>query len=739
MADDRRTSLFPRTGDHGQVDGCFTSLRYSNDEGFVIGTFEQEGTYQQFAAIGTVIPFRLGMPLRLRGTWEQNPKFGMQFKIETYEQRTPTNTRAIEAYISSGVVPGLGEKTAKLIVARFGENTLKVMENEPQRLLDIPGVGPRLLTSVQEHFGAADAEQEAMAYLMGLGITAKRSAQVWRHVGEETVAKVQSNPYRLIEVPGIGFPLADSIALGLGWETEHPVRIQEGLLHFLSDGCQGGGHAFLKRDLLLSLVAEELGVSYQVAEDALGRLSARGRTVEEGTAVYPRFLHDVEVAIAETAMGGHGIARDRTVFDRELAETEDRLGTVLNEEQRTGVWEACTASLSVLTGGPGTGKTTTLRAVLALCRRYGERVVCASPTGRAAKRMAEVTGETAFTIHRVLGLKPAEEGEDRDGSGFQAKPLPAWDSATFVVIDEASMIDMYLMSHIVGNLGRRRLLLVGDVDQLPSVGPGRILRDFIDSGVGSVTVLTEVFRQAQDSGIVMNAIRINRGEMPELDRYDDFQFVEADASQAAGRVVGGVFRALERRGFDLKRDVQVISPMKKGDAGVFSLNALIQQNLNPRHNEFDPEVERGGMTFRRGDKVMQLKNDTDRDVVNGDVGYVLSVEPYAKRMTVDFGEAGVPKPVEYEFSELTENLLHAFASSVHKTQGSEYPAVVLVLTNAHYAMLQRNLLYTAVTRARSLVCVVGQKSAIAQAVKNEKPVFRNTRLARRLRERVSQA
>lgn len=720
--------LGSKHGDIAEIEGVFVTQTYINDDGFVIGSFEDADTLQRFTAKGTITPFRLNQPMIIKGIWEQS-KWGLQLKIRSYETMSPTSIRGIKGFLGSGIVPGIGPHKANIIVDYFGHKTLEILEHTPERLIEVPGLGNKIVTAVQKNFKGGTEEQTAMTYLMGLGISAKRAASTWKKFGEQTVQKIKENPYKLLEVYGIGFLIADAAAIEAGWAKDEPRRLLEGAKYFIWKECNQGGHAFIEEDLAIKIICDGLKVDKKAALAGIASMVKTRQGVFEDGAIYPRFLYDAEKEIAEAVLAiEKSRPRNFESFQNTLAKEEKKLNILLNKKQKLAVWNSVISPFSVLTGGPGTGKTTTLRAIIAMNEIYGERIILGSPTGRAAKRMTEVTGKPAFTVHRMLGLRVPEEKTETHR--LSISPIAEFNDATLVILDEATMKGLTMMYYITEALGDKRVLLVGDVNQLPSVEPGLVLKDLIDSGITDTVVLDEVFRQALDSGIVMNSNKINSGLMPNFDSYDDFKFVPSSLDDI-NRNINRTILALEKRGFNPYKDVQFLSPMKKGPAGTEVLNIYLQNKLNPPNTQHK-ELSIGNVVFREKDKVMQTKNDYDLEVFNGDQGYIVSVDPTTRSLVVDFGSETAPRLVEYTTKDINEGLIHSWVTTVHKSQGGEWPVVVIICVVSHYNMLQRNLLYTGVTRAREMLVLVGEKRAIGIACKNNKPAHRNTRLKQRI-------
>ena len=670
-----------------------------------------------------------GEVLELHGRWERHRRYGDQFRVETYTPRAPRTPDAIAAYLGSGLVKGLGPVLARRLVDRFGDATLEVIEHEPERLREVPGVGARKIASLTDAWGKQRAVREVMLFLQGHGVSPAWATRIYRHYGPGAVGVVKEDPYRLArDVAGIGFRIADDIAKKLGMAPDAPRRIEAGVL-FVLGAAADAGHCFAPLPELTESAAAALGVRGAPIDEAVARLLARRDLVAEErgadlpAAIWLPALRDEELRVA-ARLRALQAAKPRQVTEsaaQAIAAFERDAGLTMAPGQRSAVEAALREPVLCITGGPGTGKTTLTRAIVSVHARRGRRVLLAAPTGRAAKRLGEACGLEASTIHRLLEFEPR-------GGVFQRnadEPL----EADLVVVDETSMLDLHLADALLAAIRRgTRLVLVGDVDQLPPVGPGNVLRDVIDSGAIPVVRLTEVFRQGKTSDIVLAAHAINGGEMPHTsdDARGEFHFIEReDPDQALATIVELVTNRIPRAfGLDGLEDVQVLAPMRRGRCGIDRINEALRERLVPD----GAELRRGPFGFRPGDKVMQIRNSYDHDVFNGDLGRVREVNLEEGEVTVAFDG----RLVSYGTDEL-DQIVMAMGISVHKSQGSEYPAVVLPILAEHWIMLQRNLLYTAVTRARRLVVIVGSRRALGRAISNARIGERHTRLAERLR------
>jgi len=735
--------MFEREGSRGElreVGGTIEQVRHHNqDDGWTVARLrvgeEFGGTGEVVTIVGCIAAAKPGLEVRLWGDWATHPHYGEQFRFIRYQVERPMTADAIKRFLAGGGIKGIGPALAEAIIARFGEDTIRVFEEAPIQLAAIRGISEKKAIAIGEEWRRQREEdaQGVMMRLQGIGISSAQAIRIHRHYGSQAAAVVEENPYRLaMEVDGIGFKSADRIARFLGLAASSPHRLQAGITYALQEAAQQG-HCFLPQQGLLQQSARLLECDdAEALTDAQARLLADGWIVAEEEAIYLPRLWQAEHGVAQH------LRRLRTAEPQARA-TADSLsawlagdhvvgGTALSEQQAQAVRLALTEKVVVLTGGPGVGKTTVTRAIVELFEQCGCKVALASPTGRAAKRLSEVTGRPAKTIHRLLEIDPVVWQFRRN----EERPL----EAEVVIVDEASMLDIELTHALVRAVpDSGRLIFVGDVDQLPSVGPGLVLRDLIESKAVPVARLSEIFRQDRESQIVMNAYRVNGGQLPEFHvpprAGDDCVFVSDEDQQAiVRRIVQVVGQELPRQGFQ-PQDIQVLTPMNKRALGTVELNAVLQSALNPPRPGAR-EVKRGEKVIREGDRVVQTVNNYEKDVFNGDVGTVLSVEPAAGKAAVQFYD----NSASYAFDEFDELEL-AYALTVHKAQGSEYPAVVLVHHTSQYIMLQRNLLYTGLTRAQRKCVFVGNRPAIWTAVRNNRIARRYTRLRERLVDGIS--
>ncbi|MDD4517242.1 MAG: ATP-dependent RecD-like DNA helicase [Limnochordia bacterium] len=714
------------------IEGTVERITYHNqDNGYAVLRFLPYGEKDIITAVGRFLAVDVGESFILHGDWYSHPEYGRQFKVEEYQLILPKSELGIERYLGSGMIRGIGPVTAKKIVDKFGLDTLEVIEQQPKKLKEVEGIGDTRVRMIQESFAAQKEIRNVMVFLQGYQISPTYAVKIYKHFGDAAIAKVKQDPYCLAwEITGIGFKTADRIAQNMGIGSDDPKRAQAALLYIL-DTAMEDGHVFLEEQELIARAEQELQIPKEIAIKAVRELQTRRELVkyayEEGVAVYKPLMLHAEKGIAARLLALAQSRIDPQIPSSQLeilvAQAEKSEGITLAEQQKQAVMSALNSGVLVITGGPGTGKTTIVKVILALLK--DKKVALTSPTGRAAKRLKETTGKDAKTIHRLL-----EFGLDEETGRFrfqrnEQNPL----HFDVVVVDEASMIDVLLMNNLLKAITPpARLILVGDVDQLPSVGPGNVLKDIIGSQVVDVVRLTQIFRQKRTSHIIQNAHRINDGSMPYLGNSGDFFFTyKEDPEQVVETVKSLVSKRLPKYlNCHPIRDIQVISPMRRTITGVDNLNHQLQGTLNPP-TEHALELANGQFRFRKGDKVMQIRNNYEALVFNGDIGRVRHVDPEERLLKILFPTEEGYKEVTYEDSDLDQIVL-AYAVTVHKSQGSEYPVVVMPVTTQHFIMLQRNLLYTAVTRAKRMVVLVGTKKAIAIAVKNNKIEIRNSLL-----------
>ncbi len=729
MSGEQLLSAQPRV----EISGTLDKILFCNPEnGYTVLRLKPHNKADFITAVGILPPLQPGGGVKLCGDWVNHPRFGRQLQVQSCENLLPATAEGIIHYLGSGMIKGVRGGLARRIVSRFKEDTFRVLDEEPDRLLEVSGLGVKVVDSIKTAWDEHKSIRDLIMFLQPHGISTAYAVRIFRHYGGDSLSIVRENPYRLaMDIHGIGFLSADEAARKLGFERDSPLRAQAGILYMLKR-TNDDGHVYYPLPDLVELTSQELDIDPSLAEEAVFVLQADGRVVVEELAdqdglehqaVYLSLYHHYESKISFYLQ--RLLRSPKTVRfeapESALAEGLAKSPLELAGEQVEAVEASLTGKVLVVTGGPGTGKTTVINTIIKVFQTRKAKILLAAPTGRAAKRMSETSGLESKTIHRLLEYSPAEDGFARN----EDNPL----ACGLLVVDEASMMDTMLMYHLLKAvpLGAT-LILVGDVNQLPSVGPGNVLRDVIASGVVPVVELVEIFRQAAESEIIINAHRINHGEMPETGQKEglsDFYFIrQEDPDKAADLIVDLVKNHIPRR-FRLHPvdDIQVLTPMHKGSAGAQALNAKLQAALNGQ----TLKLQRGDRAFRLDDKVMQIRNNYEKDVFNGDIGRICHVNSEDRELTVRFED----KNVIYSSEELDE-IVPAYAISIHKSQGSEYPAVVLPILTQHYVLLQRNLLYTAVTRGKKLVIIVGSPRALAMAVKNNQMRRRHTWLAQRL-------
>jgi exodeoxyribonuclease V alpha subunit len=721
------------TRSYDTLQGTLERITYINEENhYVVARLQVPGRRDLATIVGNLPTVTPGETLKLTGEWVQHNRYGEQFKVEAFETIAPATLIGIEKYLGSGLIKGIGPIFARRLVEAFDVDTLRIIEEEPSRLLTVDGVGEVRLQRIRTAWEEQKEIREVMIFLQGHGVSSAYAAKIFKTYGKSSIAIVQENPYRLAkDIYGIGFKTADRIAQAIGIEPHSPLRVEAGVIHVLNELASGEGHVYYPLDGLTKASADILEVDEDLTTQAIERLRHEERVICEpgpqGVVVYLASLYAAEEGVARRlqALAEGGALPADIDIERAILWSEQVNRLSLAEQQKEAIREALIRKLLVITGGPGTGKTTILRCILQILEKKHRRMLLCSPTGRAAKRMSEATGREAKTIHRLLEFSPKDGRFKRD----QHRPL----EADLVIVDEASMIDVVLMNSLLKAIPPAAgLILVGDVDQLPSVGPGAILRDIIASSLVPVIRLSEIFRQARESQIVINAHRINRGEFPfcadweAQEQGDCYLLAKTEALEVQAAILELASRGLPTRHcVDPLEELQILSPMQKGPIGAMQLNQALQALLNPS----GPELLRAGRLYRLGDRVMQIRNNYDKDVYNGDIGRIVTLDMEDREVTVQFDD----RQVTYDFNELDELVL-AYAVTIHKSQGSEYPVVIIPVHTAHYVMLQRNLLYTAITRGRRLVVLVGTKKAIAIAVKNQKIQLRYTGLVDRLQK-----
>ena len=712
---------------------------HSEESGYTVARLNTGNVKQLITVVGSFANIQAGQTLQLQGVWGEHPQYGLQFQVVKYTETKPATLTGIEKYLGSGLIKGVGPVTAKRIVKHFGLETLDIIENQIHRLSEVPGIAKKRIAMIQRTWAEQKSIKDVMVFLSGHGVSTTYAVKIFKQYGENAIATVTTNPYQLaIDIFGIGFLTADRIAVKVGVSPWSKFRYKAGVLHVL-DKASEDGHCYLPESQIIPFTKELLTTDeHQAEESAIANLLSEMVTEEqlvkeldEETIYYkPTFYHS-ERHLAkllqqklETKLDVES-DRVRSWINRFTASNQIEL----SPQQYVAVETAAKEKVMILTGGPGTGKTFCVRTIVTLWKAMGKKIACAAPTGRAAKRLNEMTGIEAKTLHRLLEFDPSKMGFKRD--------LDNQLNCSAIVVDESSMVDLFMAHSLLKAIPKDALLLmVGDIDQLPSVGPGNVLRDLIASEQIPVVRLTQVFRQAAESAIIRTAHQINNGQIPKLEPVSMKATSDClwhsggtEAEHGVQTICDLIEHYIPKAGFNPATDVQVLCPMTRGVVGTRNLNKVLQQLINPP-SEHKEELVRGDSVLRIGDRVMQLKNDYNKEVFNGDLGIVRAIDKTEKEVTIDFDG----RDVTYDYADLNEITL-AWATSIHKSQGSEYPVVILPLYTQHYMMLSRNLFYTGLTRAKKLALIVGSEKAIAIAVKQVKQQQRYTRLKERLEER----
>lgn len=693
------------------IEAILESFIYKNESnGYCVAAFSNG-----LKAVGILSAAKIGEKLKLTGEFETHSKFGQQFKVESYIIVLPTTTDGITKYLGSGIIKGIGISTAEKIVNVFQGDTLDIMDNNIERLLEVDGIGRKKLEQIKKSWEEQKAVKDVMLYLQSFDISPSYAMKIINTYGNSAIKVVKENPYRLTyDVIGIGFHKADKIAMSVGFAKDHPFRIKAGIIYLLNDAANDG-HVFLPLSELSQKCAELMSYDISDSYDLMRDLESEGTLINSENNIYLAYYYHAERFIEYKISD---MLKTSCKLSQAQLNTIQLKTDYYSEEQLEAIQNSLLNKILILTGGPGTGKTTALKGIIDANKQLGKKIMLAAPTGRAAKRMSEVIGMEAKTIHRLLEFTP----QDSYFAKNEDDPL----NADLVVVDEMSMIDTLLMYHLLRAVeSETTLVLVGDVDQLPSVGCGNILHDLIQSELIPTSMLTKIFRQAERSKIIVNAHKINKGLFPDIsiEENTDFFFIQESETQKIPELILELCskRLPEKYGYDPLRDIQVLSPMYRGETGVDNLNSLQQSILNQSKNH----LSKGNKFFILGDKIIQLRNNYDKDIYNGDIGLITKIDNSDEKLEVDFNG----KIVGYEYSELDDIAL-AYAITVHKSQGSEYPCVIMPITTSHYIMLQRNLLYTAVTRASQMLVLVGSKQALTMAIKNKKAKSRFTSLFR---------
>ena len=697
-------------------------ITYQNSEnGYSILKAKVKDHTDLVTLVGTMLEVPVGSVLLCEGDWKIDRKYGQQFMVQSFEEVMPATVYGIEKYLGSGLVKGIGPKFAQLIVRQFGTDTIEVIETDIERLYEVPGIGKKRVEKIRESWEKQKDIKNVMLFLQCYGVSTAYAAKIYRCYGKESIDKVKENPYRLADdIWGIGFKTADGIASKMGYEKNDLRRCKSGLSYTLSS-LSDDGHVYAEQEQLLKSAVELLEADQDSIVQAMKEMVESEQLIMDGDVIYLPPFYYAEIGTANKLKNLMGRTSMKAVpVQPNIQAISLQTGIEYDDVQVDAIRQAVNSKVMVLTGGPGTGKTTTTQGIIAALKDMGLKILLAAPTGRAAKRMSEATGMEAKTIHRLLEYNPADGYKRNDENPIEGDVL---------IVDECSMIDILLMNNLVKALSESmRLILVGDIDQLPSVGAGNVLRDIIESGQVPVVRLTRIFRQAQSSRIVMSAHAINEGRFPDISNgmNTDFFFIKnEDADSVAAAIVNLVKNRLPKSYQMPLSKIQVLTPMQRGVVGSANLNLVLQEALNPSKEG----LSRGGYNYRKGDRVMQIRNNYDKEVFNGDLGYVESVNMEDRTLTVNFED----RRVEYDISELDELSL-AYATTIHKAQGSEYPIVVMPVLMKHYVMLQRNLIYTGITRAKKICVLIGSTKALAYAIRNLTVSDRNTKLKERMQQ-----
>ena len=701
-------------------------ITYQNDDnGYSVIKVKAKGFTDLVTVVGAMAGVNVGSVLALQGEWKIDSKYGKQFSAIKWEETLPATVYGIEKYLGSGLIKGIGPIFAKKIVEKYAVDTLKVIEENPDSLIDVNGIGAKRVGMIKKAWVEQKEIKNVMLFLTEHGVSTAYAVRIYKTYQDKSIEVVRENPYKLADdIWGVGFKTADKIAEQLGFEKECYVRCRSGVLFALNE-LSNDGHCYAEREQLTQTAVELLDINPENISEAIDNMILGEDIIrDEPDALYIPPLYYSELGVASRLYAIHSVSSKIDAgavknIDALINDSPKMPGVVYSEVQKSAIKQALLSKVLVLTGGPGTGKTTTILGIISLLKRLGLTILLAAPTGRAAKRMSETCGMEAKTIHRLLGFKPPN-GYEHDSEN----PL----IGDVLIVDECSMIDIVLMNSLLKAVpDEMKIILVGDVDQLPSVGAGNVLSDIIISGVIPVVKLNTIFRQAQGSDIINNAHKINHGEFPSLNngKGSDFFFIEQEDSAAIPQAIVELCktRLPKHYGVDPIHGIQVLCPMNRSENGASNLNAILQTALNPAIGS----LKRGGTEYRIGDKVMQIKNNYEKNVFNGDIGIIQSADLNARTLTVVFDNL----PVEYDISELDELVL-SYATTIHKSQGSEYPIVIMPFTMQFYVMLQRNLLYTGITRAKKALVLIGSKKAVGFAVRNSDVAKRNTGLAKRL-------
>ncbi len=705
-----------------KIRGVVERITYQSAEnGYSVLRVAVKDYNELVTVVGNLIDVNVGSVLLIEGEWTVNKKYGTQFSAYKWEETVPATAFGIEKYLGSGLIKGVGPKFAKRIVDMFGTDTISVIEDNPEQLSEVEGIGEKRIEMIVKSWEQQKEIKNIMLFLQSHDVSTTFATKIYKKYGNKSIEIVKANPYKLADdIWGIGFKTADNIASKLNFDKNCFIRCRSGILYTLNQ-LADDGHVYAEKEQLIKKSSELLDIEQNFIVEALEKILNTNDLILDEEAIYLPTFYMAEIGIAHRLkLLNNSPARINTNLKVNISRLQEKIGIEYDEIQAKGIQQAVTAKVMILTGGPGTGKTTTALGIIRILQIMGMHILLAAPTGRAAKRMTETTGMEAKTIHRLLEFKPS--------GGYQRNEKNMLDGDV-LIIDESSMIDVILMNSLMKAIPpHMKLILIGDIDQLPSVGAGNVLRDIIDSNQFSVIRLTKIFRQAQSSRIIMNAHKINEGRYPDLSngKNTDFFFIEAEEPEIAANTIVELVKSRLPKYYHISpSSIQVLSPMQKGMVGASNLNILLQDAINPS----DKCLYRAGRSFRQNDKVMQIRNNYDKEVFNGDIGFISEIDFDNNKLNVAFDN----RIIEYDITELDE-LVQAYAITIHKSQGSEYPVVVMPVMMTHFIMLQRNLIYTGITRAKKVLVIVGTKKAVSYSVRNVTVTKRNTKLKERLQE-----
>lgn len=705
-----------------KIRGVVERITYQSAEnGYSVLRVAVKDYNELVTVVGNLIDVNVGSVLLIEGEWTVNKKYGTQFSAYKWEETVPATAFGIEKYLGSGLIKGVGPKFAKRIVDMFGTDTISVIEDNPEQLSEVEGIGEKRIEMIVKSWEQQKEIKNIMLFLQSYDVSTTFATKIYKKYGNKSIEIVKANPYKLADdIWGIGFKTADNIASKLNFDKNCFIRCRSGILYTLNQ-LADDGHVYAEKEQLIKKSSELLDIEQNFIVEALEKILNTNDLVLDEEAIYLPTFYMAEIGIAHRLkLLNNSPARINTNLKVNISRLQEKIGIEYDEIQAKGIQQAVTAKVMILTGGPGTGKTTTTLGIIRILQIMGMHILLAAPTGRAAKRMTETTGMEAKTIHRLLEFKPS--------GGYQRNEKNMLDGDV-LIIDESSMIDVILMNSLMKAIPpHMKLILIGDIDQLPSVGAGNVLRDIIDSNQFLVIRLTKIFRQAQSSRIIMNAHKINDGRYPDLSngKNTDFFFIEAEEPEVAANTIVELVKSRLPKYYHISpSSIQVLSPMQKGIVGASNLNIMLQDAINPS----DKCLYRAGRSFRPNDKVMQIRNNYDKEVFNGDIGFISEIDFDNNKLNVVFDN----RIIEYDITELDE-LVQAYAITIHKSQGSEYPVVVMPVMMTHFIMLQRNLIYTGITRAKKVLVIVGTKKAVSYSVRNVTVTKRNTKLKERLQE-----